>query len=82
MPPITLRYFAAAADAAGREEESWEPANDASLAALRVELIERYGDDMRRVIQSGSFLIDGTVRCDDGEIAGSVVDVLPAFAGG
>ncbi|GAA2186866.1 MULTISPECIES: MoaD/ThiS family protein [Leucobacter] len=82
MPRITLRYFAAAAEATGREEELWETTGDATLAALRTELVERYGDDMQRVIRSGSFLVDGTVRCDDGKIVGDVVDVLPAFAGG
>ena len=82
MPRITLRYFAAAADAAGREEEPWETEGVATLAALRAELVVRYGDEMQRVLQSGSFLVDGTVRCDDGDITGDVVDVLPAFAGG
>ncbi|UOQ58149.1 MoaD/ThiS family protein [Leucobacter allii] len=90
MAPITVRYFAAAADAAGREEERWSFAGPASLGALRAGLAERYGDGMRRVLDSGSFLVDGVVRCDDGEIGAVgrpaddplVVDVLPAFAGG
>ncbi|KTR85707.1 MoaD/ThiS family protein [Leucobacter chromiiresistens] len=82
MARITVRYFAAAADAAGREEEAWELGAPATLAALRAELIEEYGAAMQRVIRSGSFLVDGTVRRDDGEVTGDVVDVLPAFAGG
>ncbi|MGW9021501.1 MoaD/ThiS family protein [Leucobacter chromiiresistens] len=82
MARITVRYFAAAADAAGLEEEAWELDAPATLAALRAELVEQYGETMHRVIRSGSFLVDGTVRRDDGAITGDVVDVLPAFAGG
>jgi ribosomal protein S4E len=37
---------------------------------------------MRKVLRSGAFLVDGTVRRDGGEIRGSLVDVLPPFAGG
>ena len=82
MSRFTVRYFAAAAEAAGREEETWEDATAQSLAALREELVARHGEAMARVLRSGSFLVDGTVRCDDGAIAGDTVDVLPAFAGG
>ncbi|MEJ6489407.1 MoaD/ThiS family protein [Leucobacter sp. USCH14] len=82
MARITVRYFAAAADAAGREEEAWELGAPPTLEALRTELVEQYGKAMHRVIRSGSFLVDGAVRCDDGAITGNVVDVLPAFAGG
>lgn len=81
MPQITVRYFAAAAEAAGRDEEHWH-APPATLDELRDELGRRYGDPMRKVLRSGSFLVDGTVRRDDGEIRGALVDVLPPFAGG
>ncbi|WP_053382535.1 MoaD/ThiS family protein [Leucobacter celer] len=81
MPQITVRYFAAAADAAGRDEERWD-AQAPTLDALRSELGQRYGEPMRKVLRSGSFLVDGTVRRDGGEIRGSLVDVLPPFAGG
>ena len=77
-----MRYFAAAADAAGREEEAWDLGPGATLDALRAGLAERYGDTMGRVLRTGSFLVDGTVRCDGGPVAGDTVDVLPAFAGG
>lgn len=82
MSGIIVRYFAAAADAAGREEELWEAPGDATLSALRDDLSARYGDPMRRVLRSGSFLVNGTVRCDDGAVTGTTIDVLPAFAGG
>ncbi len=80
MGTLLVRYFAAAADAAGREEE-WLPAVS-SVGLLKAELIERYGDGMARVLASGSFLIDGIVSRDDARELGQRVDVLPPFAGG
>ena len=77
---VTVRYFAAAADAAGRLEESL-PALE-TVGALRGELIARYGDAMARVLASGSFLVDGIVSRDDARTLGQRVDVLPPFAGG
>jgi molybdopterin synthase sulfur carrier subunit len=76
---VEVRYFAAAAEAAGREEESLEAA---TVGELRVMLIERYGDAMDRVLTSGSFLVDGVVSRDDVRSLGARVDVLPPFAGG
>ncbi|MES2170133.1 MAG: MoaD/ThiS family protein [Actinomycetota bacterium] len=74
-----LRYFAAAAEAAGRETESIEAA---TVGELRGRLVERYGDAMSRVLASGSFLVDGVVSRDDERPLGARVDVLPPFAGG
>ncbi|MBP1326146.1 molybdopterin converting factor small subunit [Leucobacter exalbidus] len=81
MSQITIRYFAAAAEAAGLEEELWEAE---TLAQLRGELTEKYGAAMSQVLRAGSFLVDGVVRKDDGPIgrSGLTVDVLPPFAGG
>ncbi len=83
MSQITLRYFAAAAAAAGTEEESW-PRTD-TLGQLRTALIDAYGPDMAAVLRAGSFLINGVVRRDDGALGSDeslTVDVLPPFAGG
>jgi molybdopterin converting factor small subunit len=77
---VLVRYFAAAADAAGREEESID--GPATVGELRSLLVERYGDAMARVLASGSFLVDGVVRRDDSRQLGARVDVLPPFAGG
>lgn len=77
---MIVRYFAAAADAAGVEEESLPAV--ASVDALRAVLVERYGDAMARVLASGSFLVDGVVSRDDSRSVGTRVDVLPPFAGG
>lgn len=82
MTVITVRYFAAAAEAAGTAQEDLRLDGPATIDALRAELAGRYGAAMGRVLRSGSFLVDGTVRRDGGEIRGAVVDVLPPFAGG
>lgn len=82
---LTVRYFAAAAEAAGREEEVLAPALAASLTtvgAVRAHLVERYGAAMARVLANGSFLVDGVVSRDDARPVGRTVDVLPPFAGG
>lgn len=77
---ITVRYFAAAAEAAGLEEESL-PAMS-TVGELKSALVERYGAAMTRVLASGSFLVDGVVSRDDARPLGARVDVLPPFAGG
>ena len=81
MTLVTVRYFAAAADAAGLEEERLE-LGDATLGALRDALVARYGAAMERVLRSGSFLVDGTVRRDPAHPLTAEVDILPPFAGG
>ena len=80
MAEILVRYFAAAAEAAGREEEQLPAV--ATVGELKLELLSRYGDAMARVLASGSFLVDGVVSRDDARSLGSRVDVLPPFAGG
>lgn len=82
MAEITVRYFAAAAEAAGRDEEAWEAPEPATLGMLGEHLASRYGEGMARVLRGGSFLVDGLVRRDTGPIGGQRVDVLPPFAGG
>jgi len=77
---VLIRYFAAAAEAAGVEEETLPSVP--TVGELRASLIERHGDGMRRVLSSGSFLVDGVVSRDDARAVGARVDVLPPFAGG
>lgn len=79
---VTVRYFAAAAEAAGCEEETITVPEGATLGMFKDVLIERYGDLMRRVVESGSFLMDGVVRRDGARAITARVDVLPPFAGG
>jgi len=79
---VTVRYFAAAAEAAGRSEETLGFAAGSTLGDLKDLLEQRYGDPMSRVLRSGSFLIDKVVRRDAGHPLSDRVDVLPPFAGG
>jgi molybdopterin synthase sulfur carrier subunit len=74
----TIRFWAAARQAAGHGEEQ-------SLAPTIGELREQLGQrpELVQVIAVASFLVDG-VRADDQTPidSGCVVDVLPPFAGG
>ena len=83
MVTVTVRYFAAAAEAAGREEELVELDTAApTVANLRDRLLSQYGAAMERVLRSGSFLVDGVVQRDPASPISRTVDVLPPFAGG
>lgn len=77
---VLVRYFAAASEAAGLEEEHID--GTTTVGELRALLVERYGEAMARVLASGSFLVDGVVSRDDARALGARVDVLPPFAGG
>ena len=83
MASVTVRYFAAAAEAAGVEEEILAAADaGTTLGELRDLLVDRYGAAMARVVANGSFLVDGVVRRDGASPIGANVDVLPPFSGG
>lgn len=83
MASVTVRYFAAAAEAAGVEEETLASAEAGStVGELRDLLVGRYGPAMERVVANGSFLVDGVVQRDGSAPIGANVDVLPPFAGG
>ena len=77
---VTVRYFAAASEAAGVREERLPRVG--TVGALRALLVQLHGDAMARVLASGSFLVDGVVSRDDSRPVGATVDVLPPFAGG
>lgn len=81
---VKLRYFAAAADAADREEESLTLEPGATIEDVRLELGARHGHEMTRVLGLCSFLLDGRVADPSAEISagGARIDVLPPFAGG
>mgnify|MGYP000881254184 CR=1 FL=1 len=74
-----VRYFAAAAEVAGRTAETIEAA---TVGELRAVLLDRYGDGMARVLRNGAFLVDGVVSRDPARPLGDRVDVLPPFSGG
>ncbi len=81
MGELHVRYFAAAAEAAGREEELIAGPLS-TVGAVRADLIDRYGPAMARVLANGSFLVDGVVSRDNERPVGRRIDVLPPFAGG
>jgi molybdopterin synthase sulfur carrier subunit len=85
MAIVTMRYWAAAKDAAGVPEQSVT----ADTLAEALAAVTRSGDRaaLRAVIARSSFLVDETpvgrraaesVRLQDGNI----IEVLPPFAGG
>jgi molybdopterin converting factor small subunit len=79
MAEVVVRFFAAAAEAAGRDEQT---SSATTVGELRAELEQSYGDAMARVLRNGSFLVDGIVSRDPGRALGGRVDVLPPFSGG
>jgi len=85
MAKCTVRYWAAAKDAAGTSEETVE-ANTLQEALDTVR--ELRGDErFRRILGISSFLVDEKPvgSRPHGEVAvmeGSVIEVLPPFAGG
>ena len=78
MADVLVRYFAAAADAAGLDEEQLSAA---TVGELRDHLLATY-PRMAAVLAKGSFLVDGVVTRDPARSLGARVDVLPPFSGG
>ncbi len=77
----TVRYFAAAAEAAGTESERVDAGD---LGALLADLRERHGAELARVLELSSVLCAGQYVSDPALPLGddAVLDVLPPFAGG
>jgi sulfur-carrier protein len=80
---ITVRYFAAARAAAGREEETVTVPAGTTVAAL-VDMLSGRGTELARVLQRCSYLCDSIAIRDVQTVieSGQIVDVLPPFAGG
>ncbi|MCF8603934.1 MoaD/ThiS family protein [Gordonia sp. HY442] len=78
---MKIRYFAGAADAAGRRDQDFD--GPLPLEALRAALADEHGPEFAAVLGRCSLMVDG-VRTDDTAVAAdsSTVDVLPPFAGG
>lgn len=84
MSEVTVRFWAAAREAAGCAEERYATG---SLADIVAEAASRHGEPLGRLLQIASFLIDGAPAgardpAGIGLVAGSVLEVLPPFAGG
>ncbi len=80
---VQVRYFAAARDAAGRPDETWDHGGSTTVDELVARLVARHGEPLTTVLARCSFLVDGQ-RAASGAVvpSGAVVDVLPPFAGG
>ncbi|GAB3617150.1 MoaD/ThiS family protein [Okibacterium endophyticum] len=76
----TIRYFAAAAEAAGTDEETVGPA---TLGDLKRLMVGAHGGEFERVLSRCAVLVDGEHLDDDRVISNTAtVDILPPFAGG
>jgi sulfur-carrier protein len=85
MAIVTMRYWAAAKEAAGVPEQQLTA--DTLAAALSVAAETSGGSQLRAVLDRSSFLIDGNPvgrRAADSVVLadGNVIEVLPPFAGG
>jgi molybdopterin synthase sulfur carrier subunit len=81
---VTVRYFAAARAAARVESEPVVVPVGATVEILLKTVRAAHGDDLARVLDRCSFLLD-EVAVRDQHLAlhdGAVVDALPPFAGG
>jgi len=93
MAIVTLRYWAAAKEAAGRAEEQVQAADLAAALAAGLAAARARDPDgerperLRLVLARSSFLVDGepagtrpaeTIPLTDG----AVIEILPPFAGG
>ena len=95
---ITVRYFAAAAEAAGVDSETFDSETFGTVGtraagatpgtttagALRRAMVAAHGADLERVLARCSLLAAGRRLPDDDTAVpdGVTVDVLPPFAGG
>ncbi|MFS0794730.1 MoaD/ThiS family protein [Microbacterium sp. 1P10AE] len=76
---VRVRYFAAAAEAAGTDAEDRE---EQTLLALRAAVVADH-PALVGILERCAVLVDGERRDDDAPLAGIThVDVLPPFAGG
>jgi molybdopterin converting factor small subunit len=85
MAIVTMRYWAAAKDAAGVAEQQLTA--DTLATALAAAARINGGAQLRAVLDRSSFLIDGSPvgrRAADSVVLadGNVIEVLPPFAGG
>jgi len=77
---VTVRLFAAAAEAAGTDETS---VASGTVGQIGEQLVAARGADLARVWRQCALMVDGRrVEADEVIAAGSTLDVLPPFAGG
>lgn len=80
---LTIGYYAAAADAVGKDSEELM-VSARTVGGLRDALILLHGSPLREVLEVSSFLLGDEVVRDPARSLGDItaVDVLPPFAGG
>ncbi|WP_062133001.1 MoaD/ThiS family protein [Demequina aestuarii] len=77
---VTVRLFAAAAEAAGVDESQ---VSATTVGEVRAQLLDAHGAGLEAVLRQCAVVVAGHRRADDATIpAGATVDVLPPFAGG
>lgn len=78
---VTVRYWASARAAAGVAEQRTDPG---SLDEVLARLSDAHGERLARILGYCSFLLDGSAVRDRSRTLppGSVLEVLPPFAGG
>ena len=81
--PVTVRFFAAAGAAAGRDTAVLRVPTGSSVDDVVRELCGQ-SDEMALMLQKCSYLCDGVAVRDRGIVlrADQTLDVLPPFAGG
>ncbi|MFD3743034.1 MoaD/ThiS family protein [Nocardia sp. NPDC058633] len=79
---VEVRYFAAIADAVGKNAESLDLPAGATVADLRATLAATYGSDVDGLVGVCAFLIGDELTRDPSAMLRDRVDVLPPFAGG
>jgi molybdopterin synthase sulfur carrier subunit len=79
MAQVTVRYWAGARDAAGRDEEDLRADHLGDL----VQQLAHRTPALAQVLSVSSLLVDGLVSPPSRALAdGEIVEVLPPFAGG
>lgn len=84
---VQVRFFAAAAEAAGTDTATAQVARDMSVADAAAQAGGR-GPDLNRVLSVSSYLVGGLREpgekrlADLDNITNLTIDVLPPFAGG
>ena len=77
-----MRYWGSAREAAGRSEDVVEA--DGLRAAVAA-VADRYGERFRRIVEMSTIVVDGERLPPHAHVVlhdGSVVEVMPPFAGG
>ncbi|GAB2547138.1 MoaD/ThiS family protein [Nocardia heshunensis] len=79
---VEVRYFAAIADAVGKEKETLDLPSGATVGDLRSTLATTYGPKLEPMLKVCAYLIGDELTRDASVTLPARVDVLPPFAGG